>query len=86
MARPVPKKPPEKIRSKRLSVSVREDTYERIVRAADDVGLSVGAWCAYTLAQAASSHASLRDKMTDEMVALMARAIAEGEQDGSLDA
>ena len=72
-------------RSKRISISLRPEVYLRIKQAADEMGLSVNAWCAYTLGSAASSHAEMRSKMSDEMVRLMAAAVAEGVASGEID-
>jgi hypothetical protein len=72
------------LRSKRVTVSLSIPTYERIKASADDVGLSVNAWCAYTLGTAAASQVQMREKMSDEMVRLLAQVIAEGVEDGSL--
>lgn len=72
------------IRSKRISVALRPEVYERVKAAADDVGLSVNAWVAYTIGSAAMSHAALREKMTDGMVALMREAVTEAETNGVL--
>jgi len=71
-------------RSRRVSVQLRPEVYDRVKAAADDVGLSVNAWIAYTLGSAAMSHAALREKMTDGMVALMREAVTEAETNGVL--
>lgn len=73
------------VRSKRVTVGLRPEVYDRIKQAADEMGLSVNAWCAYTLGSAAASHAEMRSKMSDEMVRLMAAAIAEGVASGELE-
>lgn len=70
--------------TKRLNIRLTETSYDRISAAAIDMGLSVNAWAAYTLANAAASQASMRAKMTDGMVELLKQAIAEGVESGEL--
>jgi hypothetical protein len=71
-------------RTQRLSVSLTPAAYERVKTAAEDMGLSMNSWAAYTLASAAASQAAMRAKMTDGMVDLLKSAIAEGVESGEL--
>lgn len=65
-------------RTRRMSVSVSESAYAKIQAAAEDVGMSVNGWAAFTLGSAAASQATMRAKMSDGMVALLQKAIEEG--------
>lgn len=69
-------------RSKRLSISVRPEVYDRIAHAAELVGLSINAWAAYTLGQASRTHEALEAKLTDQMAEVLRSVISEGVDDG----
>lgn len=71
-------------RTRRVSVSLTPATYERVRDAAEDMGLSMNSWSAYTLASAAAAQSAMRAKMTDGMVELMKSAITEGVESGEL--
>lgn len=71
-------------RTHKVTIGLSPSVYERVLKAAEDYGIRPSTWIAYTVGSAAMAHAEMRAKMTDQMVALMANAIAEGEADGSL--
>jgi len=71
-------------RTHKVTFGLTPEVYKRVVQAASDTGVRPTTWCAYTIGSAAMAHSEMRSKMTDQMVTLMANAIAEGEADGTL--
>lgn len=71
-------------RTHKVTIGLTPEVYSRVLQAAEDTGVRPSTWIAYTVGSAAMAHAEMRSKMTDQMVALVAQAIAEGEADGTL--
>jgi len=69
---------------KKVTLSMEAKVYDSIKSIADELGMTPHGWMLYTLGSAAASHQQMRAKMTDQMVALMASAIAEGVESGEL--